>query len=112
VVEIMTGSCSNSNESNPVSEDNWKVSGSTDIGPDFYMNVKLKAELEVHFARKRAINIWHGPRHPAFNSLIEHVKPFEGVDWSETNPTPVSLAEAGFFYDSKLITIIISFTLH
>jgi hypothetical protein len=95
-------------ESNPVTEDTWKSSGSTDIGPDnFYMKVKLRRELEEHFARKQAINIWHGPRHPAFNSLIERVKSFEDVDWSETNPIPVSLAESGFFYDSKLI---ISFT--
>jgi hypothetical protein len=68
------------------------------------MEVKLKRKLEEHFARKQAINIWHGPRHPAFSSLIEGAKCFEGVDWSETNPTPVSLAEAGFFYHNKLIT--------
>jgi hypothetical protein len=87
-----------------MSEDTWRISRSTDIGPDnFYMNVKLKRELEEHFARKQANNIWHGPWHPAFISLIESVKSFEGVDWSETNPTPVSLAEAGFLYDSKLI---------
>jgi hypothetical protein len=73
-----------------VSEDNWKISGSTDIGPDnFYMNVKLTRQLEKHYARKQAINIWHGLRHPAFNSLIERVKSFEGVDWPETNPTPI-----------------------
>jgi hypothetical protein len=76
----MTDSSSNSNESNPVSEDTWKISGSIDNGPyNFYMNVKLKRELE-HFARKQAINIWHGPRHPAFNSFIERVKSIEGVD--------------------------------
>jgi hypothetical protein len=91
----MTDSSSNSNESNRV-RGYLENSGSTDIRPDFYMNVKLKRELEPS-ARKQAINIWHGPRHPAFNSLIERVKSFEGVDWSETNHTPVSLAGAGFF---------------
>jgi hypothetical protein len=43
-------------------------------------------------------------RHPAFNSLIERVKFFEGADCPETNSTPISMSEAGFFYDRKLIT--------
>jgi hypothetical protein len=39
-----------------MSEDVWKISGSTDIGPEnFYMKVKLKRELEEHFARKQSI---------------------------------------------------------
>jgi hypothetical protein len=103
----MTDSSSSNNESNPVS-DTWKISGdtgSTDIGPDnSYMNAKLSRQLQEHYALKKAINIWHGPRHPAFNSLITRVKSFEGADWPQTNPTPISLAEAGFFFDSKLTT--------
>jgi hypothetical protein len=101
-------------ESNPVSEaeDAWKISieaGSPDIGPDS-MNPKLTRQLLEHHARKQAINFWPGPGHPAFNSLIARVKSFEGVVWPETNPSPVSMAKAGLFYDSKLFTfLVISF---
>jgi len=108
---------SSSNESNPMSEDTWKISGdvvSTDIGPDnSYMNAKLKRQLDEHYAVKQAINIWHGTQNPAFTSLIARVKSFEDADWPETYPTPISLAEAGFFYDSKLSTfLVISLTLN
>jgi hypothetical protein len=50
--------------------------------------MKLKRQLEDHYVRKHAINIWHGSRYPTFNSLIARVKCFEGADWPETNPTP------------------------
>ena len=91
-----------SNESKPTSEDVWKISTgdavSQDIGPDnYYMDKKLKRQLDAHYAVKQAINLWHGPQNPAFNSLIARVKSFEGADWPETYPTPISLAEAGFF---------------
>ena len=89
-----------------MSEDTCKISGdvvSTDIDPDnSYMNAKLKRQLGEHYAVKQAINIWHGPQNPAFTSHIARVKSFEDADWPETYPTPISLAEAGFFYDSKL----------
>jgi len=68
------------------------------------MNEKLKRQLDEHYALKQAINIWHGPQNPAFKSLIARAKSFEGADWPETRPTPISLAEAGFFLDSKLPT--------
>jgi len=52
---------SSSNESNPMSEETWKISSdvvSTDIGPDnSYMNAKLKRQLDEHYAAKQAINI-------------------------------------------------------
>ena len=104
-----------SNESSPMSEDTWKISSgdvvSIDIGPDNnYMNAKLKRQLDEHYAAKQAINIWHGPQNPAFSSLIARVKSFEDANWPETYPTPISLAEAGFFYDSKLSTLVISLT--
>jgi len=103
----MTGSVS-TNQSKPTSEDVWKISGdevSEDNGPDnHYMNEKLKRQLDGHYALKQAMNLWHGPQNPAFNSLIAPVKSFEGADWPETYPTPISLAEAGFFCDSKLTT--------
>jgi hypothetical protein len=88
-------------DSNPVSEvdDTWKISveaGSTDIGPDS-INHKLSRQLLEYYARKQAINFWPGPRHPTFNSLIARVHSFEDVDWPETNPPPISMAEAGFF---------------
>ena len=34
--------------------------------------------------------------------LIDPVRSFENIDWPETNPTPVSLAESGFFYAGEL----------
>jgi len=100
----MTGN--SSNELNPMSEDTWKIS--EDIGPDnSYMNAKLKRQLDEHYAVKQAINIWHGPQNPAFTLLIARVKSFEDADWPEIYPTPISLAEAGFFYDSKLSTFLV-----
>jgi len=96
------------NESNPMSEDTREISGdkgSTNIGPDnSYMNVIHSRQLKEYYTLKQAINIWPGPRHPAFSSLITRVKSFEAVDWPKTCPTPISLAEAGFFYDSELTT--------
>jgi hypothetical protein len=67
----MADSNSSNNESNPVSEekDTWKISGSTDIGPDNCMNAKLTRQLHEHCALKKAVNIF--PRHhPAYNSLF------------------------------------------
>jgi len=74
-----------SNESKPTSEDVWKISTgdavSQDIGSDnYYMDKKLKRQLDAHYAVKQAINLWHGPQNPAFNSLIARVKSFEGAD--------------------------------
>jgi hypothetical protein len=97
-------------DSNPVSEaeDAWKISieaRTTDIGPDS-MNPTLSRQLLEHYARKQANNFWPGPCHPAFDSLIDRVQSFEEVYWPETNPSPVSMAEAGFFYDSELITFV------
>jgi hypothetical protein len=60
------------------------------------MNPKLSRQLQEHYARKQAINLWSGLRHPAFNSLIARAKSFEDADWPETNPIPVSMAEARF----------------
>jgi hypothetical protein len=34
--------------------------------------------------------------HPSYNSIIARTRSFEHADWHETNPSPVSLAEAGF----------------
>jgi hypothetical protein len=68
------------------------------------MNPKLTRQLHEHYARKQAINLCPGPQYPACNSLNARVKSFEDADWPEINPTPVSMAEAGFFYDSKLTT--------
>jgi hypothetical protein len=94
-----------SNESNPVSEEDiWKNPVSTDIGPDNCMNAKLTRQLQEHYALKQAINIFPRPHNPSHRSLITRTRSFEHADWTETNPSPVSLAEDGFFYDSKLVT--------
>ena len=76
------------------------------------MNAKLKRQLDERYAVKQAINIWHGPQNPAFNSLIARVKSFEDADWPETYPTPISLADVGFFYDSSYLLFVISLTLN
>jgi len=55
---------------------------------------------------KQAVNLWQGPKYPAYCSLIERVRSFENIDWPETNPTPVKLADSGFFYDGKLTTFV------
>jgi hypothetical protein len=52
----------------------------------------------------QAINIFLRLHYPSYNSLITRTRSFEHADWPETNPHPISLAEAGFFYDHKLIT--------
>jgi len=55
-----------------------------DIGPNTAWNFsKLNLALQDHYACKQAINLWQGPRHPNYNSLIERVRSFENVDWSE-----------------------------
>jgi hypothetical protein len=91
-------SSSNSNNSNRVSEDIWKISGSTDTGPDnFYI------ERETQTRTKRTLRPKTGNQYlvwtttSCFQFVHRACKIFEGVDWSQTNPTPVSLAEAGFF---------------
>jgi hypothetical protein len=68
------------------------------------MDTKLTRQLQEHYALKQAINIFPMPHHPSYNSLIARTRSFENADWPETNPSPISLAEAGFFYDRKLIT--------
>jgi hypothetical protein len=68
------------------------------------MDTKLTRQLQEQYALKRAINIFPMSNHPSYNSLIARTKSFEQVHWPETNPSPVSLAEAGFFLDPKLIT--------
>jgi hypothetical protein len=83
----------------------WKIPVvSNDIGPHKWMDTKLNRQLHEHYALKQAINIFPMPQHPSYNSLIVRTRFFENADWPETNPSPVSLAEAGFFYDRKLIT--------
>jgi hypothetical protein len=87
-------------------EDTWKIPVvSCDIGPDNkWMDTKLNRQLQEHYALKQAINIFPMPRHPSYNSLILRTRSFENADWPETNPSTVLLAEAGFFYDRKLVT--------
>jgi len=91
-----------STDSGPVPEDSWVCS--VDLGPDRYGNECLNRTLQEHYVLKQAVNLWQGPKYPAYCSLIERVRSFDNVDWPETSPTPVSLAEAGFFYDAVLTT--------
>jgi hypothetical protein len=68
------------------------------------LDTKLTRQLQEHHALKEATNIFLMPHHPSYNSLIARTRSFEHVDWPETNPSLVSLAEAGVLYDRKLIT--------
>jgi hypothetical protein len=80
-----------------VEEDTWKIPVvSCDIGPDKWMNTKLNRQLQEHYALNKQ-SMFSMPRQPSYNSLTVRTRSFENVDWPETNPSPVSLAEAGFF---------------
>jgi len=74
---------------------------SVDVGPD-EVNEYLNRALQGHFVLKQVVNIWQGPKYPAYCSLINRVQSFENIVWPETSPTLVSLAEAGFFYNGEL----------
>jgi len=80
---------------------------SVGVGPDNEGNEYLNRVLQEHFVLKQVVNIWQGPKYPAYCSLIDRVRSFENIVWPETSPTPVSLAEARFFYDGELTTFLI-----
>jgi len=67
------------------------------VGPDTVGNEYLNRALQEHFVLKQVVNIWQRPKHPEYCALIDRERSFENVVWPETSPTPVSLAEAGFF---------------
>jgi hypothetical protein len=52
--------------------------------------------------KKKGISHWVGPRRAEYNTFIARVKSFKDRP-EEKNPTPVSLSEAGFFFDGKFI---------
>jgi hypothetical protein len=86
-------------------EDTWKNRVSRDIGTDNQsMDANLTRQLQEQYALKQPINIFPMPHNPSYNSIIPRTRSFEHADWPETNPSPVSLAEAGVLYDRKLIT--------
>jgi hypothetical protein len=94
---IMADSSSQSNHVMEV-EYTWTIPVSSDIGPDNNcMDSKFTRQVQEHYALKQAINIFPRPHHPAYNTLITRTRSFEHADWSETNPSRVSMAEAGFF---------------
>ena len=77
---------------------------SVDVRPDREGNEYLIRALQEHYVLRQAVNLWQGPKYTDYCSLIDRVRSFENIDWPETNPTPVSLAELGFFYDGALTT--------
>jgi hypothetical protein len=90
----------NSTDSDRVPQNGWVCS--VDVGPDRNGSKYLNRTLQEHYFLKQAVNLRQGPRYPAYCSLIDRVRSFENIHWPETNPTPVSLAESGFFYDGEL----------
>jgi hypothetical protein len=80
-------------------EDTWKIPiVSCDIGPDNKCkDIKLDRQLQEYYTVKQAINIFPMSHHPSYNSLIARTRSFEKADWPETNPSPISLAEAWIF---------------
>jgi len=80
----------NSSDSNTVPEEA--------VGPDNEGNEYLNRVLQENFVLKQVVNLWRGPKYPAYCSLIDRVRSFENIDWPETGPTTVSLAASGFFY--------------
>ena len=79
---------------------------SFDVGPDREGNEYFNRALQEHYVLKEAVNLWQGPKYPAYCSLIDRVRSFKNINWPETNLTNVSLAEAGFFYDGELTTFL------
>ena len=90
----------NSTDSDPVPEDACVCS--VDLGPDRHENEYLNRALQERYVLKQAVNLWQGPKYPAYYSLIDRVRSVENIDWPETNPTPVSYSESGFFYGGEL----------
>jgi hypothetical protein len=68
-----------------------------DVGLDVGRNEHFEHALQEHCVLKQAVNLWQGPKYPGYSSIIERVQLFENWNWPETKPTPVSLAEEGFF---------------
>jgi hypothetical protein len=92
----------NGSDSNPMPEE--AVVRSVDVGPDNEGNEYLNRALQEHYVLKESVNLWQGPKYPAYCSLIDRVLSFENINWPETNPTPVLLVGSGVFCDSKLTT--------
>ena len=92
----------NSSDSNTVPEEASVLS--VYVGPGTVGKEYLNRALQKHFVLKQVVNIWQGPKYPAYCSLIDRVRSFENIYWPETGPTPVSLAESGLFYDGELTT--------
>ena len=90
----------NSSDSNTVPEEASVLS--VYVGPGTVGKEYLNRALQEHFVLKQVVNIWQGPKHSEYCALIDRVRSFENVVWPETSPTPVSLAEAGFFYAGEL----------
>jgi hypothetical protein len=59
-------------------------------------NKQLDHTLQDHYVLKQAVNLRQGPKYPVYCWIIERTRSFENWNWPKTNPTPVSLAKAGF----------------
>jgi len=92
----------NGSDSNPMPEE--AVVRSVDVGPDNEGNEYLNHALQEHYVLKQFVNLWQGPKYPAYCSLIDRVRSFENINWPKTNPTPVLLVRSGVFCDDKLTT--------
>jgi hypothetical protein len=57
--------------------------------------------LTEHFVMKRAINLWTGPRHPTYNSLVQRIRSYKNNWPADGKPSPTALSEAGFYYTGK-----------
>jgi hypothetical protein len=74
------------------------------VEPDLEENARHRRLLQDSSVKKQAINIWGGPKYTNYTALVERVKSFENSGWPEIHPSPISMAEAGFFYDRELTT--------
>jgi len=92
-------------DSNPVAED--AVVSSIDVGPDQEGHEYLNRTTQEHYDLKQAVNLWQGPKYTDYCSLIDRVRSFQDSNWPDLNPTPISLAEAGFFFNGTLTTFVI-----
>jgi hypothetical protein len=53
---------------------------SIDVGPELEGNKHLNRALQEHYILKQAVNIWQGPKYPAYCSLIERARSFRSCN--------------------------------
>jgi hypothetical protein len=69
--------------------------------PDREWISAVSRALQERYETEQAINLWKGPKFPEYSSFVDRARSFEDAEWPEDNPTPVAMAEAGFYFNSR-----------